>query len=569
MAFVRTLRVRSSSGQLHEYARIVENYRERGEQKQRIIANLGNVVTLKKNYKQILNGLLRVVGEKPLLFKDDLRNEANKEYGVYYVVAELWHLLKLDKAIGRFLKRKKAILDYGKWIRMMVTNKLSDPRSKLGIFEWLKGVWWPGHGFPSRLFDETLSSDEYERIAKVEVMKFYRALDYLLKMKVELEKHLYCELRNLFSMKVDLVFYDVTSSYFEGKGPDNFACEGYSRDHEPGKNQVVVGLIMCNGLPIGHEVFEGNRVDKKTVKEVLSKLKEQFEIERCIFVGDRGLVTKENLEELEKHGFESILALRKRRNNEIREILLEDGPPVYCRLNEGLEYREVKREDGLRYIVCRNPQVAKEHKKDREDDLKELEGQLDGLRRKVNSQKRPSIKKIIQRIEGILSHKHGRRLFDYKVDESTRKLSYWRREEELRLEEALDGVYILRTYERDLAPLDVVNAYKDLVDVERAFRTMKSVIDLRPFFHREEDRVRAHVFICVLAYLLNRIADRALKEAEIRLSAERAFESLKRIGIAIMEVGEERYGYVSKTTARQQEILSALGIKPPNRVLIP
>ncbi|MFQ6115789.1 MAG: IS1634 family transposase [bacterium] len=567
MAFVRTLKVTSSSGQIHTYARIVENYRAGKKRKQRVIANLGNVITLKKNYKQILNGLARVVGKESPLFKDDLKNKAVKEYGVCYVVGKLWELLKLNEVISRHLKKKRVSLDYAKWIQMMVTNKLSDPRSKLGIFEWLKGVWWPDHGFSPRVFDESLSHEE--KIKKVEVMKFYRALDYLLKMKAELEKHLYVEFRDLFSMKVDLVFYDVTSSYFEGNGPKDFAEKGYSRDHEPGKNQVVIGLIMCNGLPIGHEVFEGTRVDKKTVKEVLRKLKEQFEIDRCIFVGDRGLVSPENLKELEAHGFESILALKKRRNNEVKEILLEVEPSVYCRLNNELEYREVKGENGVRYIVCHNPEVGMEQREYREENLVELKSELAELKEKVNSQKRPQIKKIIRQVEEVLSHKHGHRFFDYKVDEKTRKLSYWRREEALKLEEALDGVYILRTCEPSLTPVQVIYAYKELVDVERAFRTMKSVIDLRPFFHRALDRIRAHVFICVLAYLLNRVVDLKLKKRGIKFSAERAFESLKRMSIAVMEVGNEEYGYVSEVTPRQWQILSALGIKSPDKVLMP
>ncbi|MEA3421779.1 MAG: IS1634 family transposase, partial [Acidobacteriota bacterium] len=524
MAFVRTLKVKSSSGQIHTYARIVENYRDRKKRKQRVIANLGNVTTLKKNYKQILNGLARVVGKEHPLFKDDLKNKAVKEYGVYYVVGKLWELLKLNSVISHFLEKEKVSLDYAKWIQMMVTNKLSGPKSKLGIFEWLKGVWWPDNGFDSRVFDESLSPLEHEKIRKVEVMKFYRALDHLLKMKVEVENHLYFEFRDLFNMKVDLVFYDVTSSYFEGNGPKNFAVRGYSRDHEPGKNQIVIGLIMCNGLPIGHEVFEGTRVDKKTVNEVLNKLKEQFEIEKCIFVGDRGMISPENLGELEAHGFESILALKKRRNNEVKEILLGPEPLIYCRLNKELEYREVKGENGLRYIVCHNPEVGKEQRKYREENLQELQSQLNKLKEKVNSQKKPQIKRIIRQVEEILSHKHGRRFFNYKVDEKTRKLSYWQKEESLKLEEALDGVYILRTCEPNLTPVRVIYAYKELIDVERAFRTMKSVIDLRPFFHRDWDRVRAHVFICVLAYLLNRVVDRALKKAGIKLSAERAYE---------------------------------------------
>ncbi|GFP25945.1 hypothetical protein HKBW3S25_01431, partial [Candidatus Hakubella thermalkaliphila] len=329
MAFIRTVKTRSSSGQVHEYVRIVEAYFEAGQRKQRVLANLGNLVSLRKDIKQIVKGLLRVAGERPLFFKEDLQNERVQEYGLVYVVQKLWAYLELGEAISKSLKAQKVQLDYERWIKMMVTNKLSDPTSKLGILEWLKGVWWPDHGFAPQLFNESLAPEEQEKLLKKEVMKFYRALDHLLKMKKPLEKHLYLRLRDLFSLKVDLVFYDVTSSYFEGQGPVSLAKEGYSRDHEPGKKQVLIGLILCNSLPIGHEVFEGNRVDKKTLKEILAKLKEEFEIDRCILVGDRGLISKENLEELENQDFESILALRKRRSREVKKVLKE-GAPIYC-----------------------------------------------------------------------------------------------------------------------------------------------------------------------------------------------------------------------------------------------
>lgn len=567
MAFIRTVKTRSSTGKVHEYVRIVESYFEDGKRKQRVIATLGNLAFLRKDIKGIINGLLRVVEEKPLIFKDDLRNEAVKEYGISYVAEKLWNSLELDETINGFLETKKASLSYEKWIKMMVLNKLSDPSSKLGIFEWLKGVWFKDHGFDEGVFDEFLEFENQKKILKKEVMKFYRALDYLLKMKEELEKHLYLKLRDLFSLKVDLVFYDVTSSYFEGEGPLGLAKKGYSRDKKPGKNQVVIGLIMCNGLPIGHEVFEGNRVDKKTVKEILSKLKKEFEIDRLIFVGDRGLVTKENLEELEKNGFESILALRKRRNKEVKKILKEDLP-IYCQVSEELEYREVEEED-LRYIICRNPRVATEQKRDREEDLAHLKEQLDNLRKKIASKKKLVVKTIIRQTEEILSHKHGRRFFDYKVDEKKREFSYWLKEEALLLEQGLDGVYILRTQEKDLTATEVIAAYKDLADVERAFRTMKSVVDLRPFFHRKEARVRAHVFICVLAYLLEKIIEKALKRANVKLSAEKALMSLKQMAVTVMKVDNESYGYVSESTFRQRQIFSALDIQLPTRVLMP
>jgi transposase len=172
---------------------------------------------LGKDIKQIVKGLLRVAEERPLLFKEDIQNERVQEYGLVYVVQKLWAYLEMGETLSKSLKAQKVQLDYERWIKMMVTNKLSDPTSKLGILEWLKGVWWPNHGFDPHLFKESLAPEEQEKLLKKEVMKFYRALDHLLKLKKPLEKHLYLRLRDLFSLKVDLVFYDVTSSYFEGE----------------------------------------------------------------------------------------------------------------------------------------------------------------------------------------------------------------------------------------------------------------------------------------------------------------------------------------------------------------
>jgi len=359
MAFIRTVKVKTSSGETEEYVRIVESYREGGKQKQRVIAHLGNIRSLKKDAKKIVNGLLRVVGEKSLTFASDGRLFRAKEYGVRFVVEALWDELGFNRLVKKRLRQSKADLDYSRWIRMMVVNKLSDPESKLGIFRWLNRVWWPGHGFQEKVLNESLDPEEQLELSRTEVMKFYRAMDYLFKMKEEIENHTYHLVRDLFHLKVDLIFYDLTSSYFEGAGPEDLAKKGYSRDHEPGKNQIVVGILMCNGMPIGHEVFEGNRVDKKTVKEISEKIKNQFKINRCIFVGDRGLISRENIKELEdEKKFESILALKKRRDKEVRRILFnKDRPLIFCRESEEFEWREVKGDDGIRYIICHNPSV--------------------------------------------------------------------------------------------------------------------------------------------------------------------------------------------------------------------
>jgi len=571
MAFVRTVKTTSKTGESYEYLRLVESYWDKGKRKQRVIAHLGNIAVLRKDIKQIVKGLLQKVGEKPLVFADDLRNEADKEYGVRYVASFMWQQLGLEGLIQKILQRKKVELDYGNWIKMMVVNKLSDPRSKLGIFEWLSRVWWPGHGFEEKVLEgkRKIEVEEKERLAKREVMKFYRALDHLLGMKKKIENHLYGRFRDLFHLAVDLVFYDLTSSYFEGEGPEGLACLGYSRDHEPGKSQVVIGLIMCNGLPIGHEVFEGNRVDKKTVKEILAKLKNQFKIKRCIFVGDRGLVSKENLEILEKdEEFESILALRKRRNNEVKEIMLGEEPLIYCRIEDDLEYREVLGQDGLRYMVCRNPEIAKEQREERQCDMAEIEKELEELKEKVESQKKPTLKKIIKSMEEILSHRHGHRLYRYELDEKNRNFQYFKKDEEIKLENELDGVYILRTYEQDLTPEEIIESYRDLQEVERAFRSLKTPLELRPFFHHKEERVRAHVFICVLAYTILKVVEKMLQDADIKFTGKKTFSLFKQMGVAVMKVGDESYAYVSEPTYMQQKILKALKIQSPSRIIM-
>ncbi|HCC68602.1 MAG TPA: hypothetical protein DEP99_01810, partial [Nitrospiraceae bacterium] len=212
-----------------------------------------------------------------------------------------------------------------------------------------------------------------------------------------------------------------------------------------------ISPYMCNGMPIGHEVFEGSRVDKKTVKEVLKDLKEKFEIGQCIFVGDRGLVTKENLEEIERHGFDSIIALRKRRNVEVKEIVLDATPHVYCIEGKELWWREVRNAEGIRYIVCRNPEVAELQRQMREENIMAIMDELNKIKGGIEKLKgKASLKRVVSQVGEVLWHKHGRRLIGYKVDEKDGRLSYWIKEESIKIEEALDGVYILRTEEQGM-----------------------------------------------------------------------------------------------------------------------
>ncbi|NTV19432.1 MAG: IS1634 family transposase [Bacteroidales bacterium] len=566
MAFIKVSKVKASTGRVHEYLKIVESVRENGKVKQKTVANLGNIAVLRKDIKQIVNGLLRACDQEPLTFAEDGTLIKTQEYGVRYVTESVWKDLELPVVINKYLRMCSAGLDYEKWILMMVVNKLSDPHSKLGIFRWLRGVYWPEHGFNSTVFSDEISETEYLSLTKREVNKFYTAMDHLISIKDEIEIHLYKRLRDLFSLEVDLVFYDLTSSYFEGNGPDDFAKLGYSRDKKPGNNQVVIGLIMCNGFPIGHELFEGNEVDKSTVKCALENLKRKYKINKCIFVGDRGLVTDENLNELEKHGFESIFALRRRRNEEVNKLLMLKR--IYCIEKANLYWYEAKEGD-IRYIVCKNPKMAELQKQSRENDIKILGEKLDNIKDKTEKLKKAGgLKKIIKAVEEVLRHNQGKRLIDYEIKEETGHLSYWLKEESVCLEDALDGVYVLRTGNDKMKAIEIIESYKDLIEVERAFRTMKSVLDLRPMYHWLEPRVRAHVLICYLAFLIERYVEQSLKKHNAGFSALSAFESLSQLGAATMEVKGQHYIYIGKPGWRNAVTLKALGLKTPNRCVI-
>jgi transposase len=205
----------------------------------------------------------------------------------------------------------------------------------------------------------------------------------------------------------------------------------------------------------------------------------------------------------------------------------------------------------------------------REENIKALMDELKKIKEGIEKLKgKASLKRVVSQVEEVLRHKHGRRLIGYKADEKDGRLSYWIKEESIKIEEALDGVYILRTEEQGMSAKEVIEAYKDLTDVERAFRTMKSALQLRPFYHWTEDRVRAHALICYLAFLIERYVERTLKHHNVGFSAETAFESLSQLGAAVMEVDEERYTYISEPSRRDRIIFNALGLKFPNRCVI-
>jgi transposase len=366
---------------------------------------------------------------------------------------------------------------------------------------------------------------------------------------------LYHRLRDLFSLKPDLVLYDITSTYFEGVGPHDFAKHGYSRDGKPQNVQVIVGVVMVAGWPIAHHVWAGNRIDNSTVQDVISDLRKRFEFGRLVFVGDRGMVTDENLEAITKdrHGF--LVGLKRRRNAKLDAWLDAVDETKWVDCPGGINTRERKtdpprtraqevpsRNPEMRVIVIDSDERRGYEQARREQAMERARQKLEKLKERVASGglKRPE--KIGAAVARIMQKYHGYRYFEWKLRDGTLEFSESRTHFER--EQRIEGKYVIATSEKGLSVLDAVAMYKELTEVESGFRQLKDVMALRPIYHQIESRVKAHIFVAALALLVQRLLGRRLKEAGVDLSPARALQALSTVRLVTfrLEGRPERRG---------------------------
>jgi len=556
-----------AKGKLYRYVKIVENYWYKGQSRQKVLANLGSLEKFKhKELEKLIKGLCHIC-EREDLNVQNLKNQGSPHYGDILLARHLWKELGLDTLITDYMKSTEVKIPVELCSFLMVANRLIDPLSKLAVFSWYK---------------EKVYLKELEN-THLSLHEFYRSMDYLEKMKKNLEKDLYYKLCNLFTLKLNLVFYDTTSSYFEGEGP-SIAKHGKSKDHRPDKHQIIIGLLVTDeGVPIAHEVFEGDETDKATVVKTINDLKKRFHLKRVIFVSDRGMVSQANLDYIKEQGFSYIVTLKKRRLNEAKKAidatfpLLEEKRKSYEEEKESQNEKEAKKEtllfseyqgkDKVIYLVCLNPEKKKDDKLYREERIKKGKRNLEKIRRSVEKGKLKSREKILKRATLSLD-KTNRRYFHY----SSLKdglFSYSLAEETLKEEERLDGIFIIKTTAFDLSSEELIQQYKNLSGVETAFKEIKDFLHLRPIRHYQDERVRAHVFICVLAYLLEKIIEKKLAKTDLSISAREALDKLDDIRLAKNQIGERVFLCPAQGTSIHRKILKVMGVGKIPPILSP
>jgi len=530
--FLRRCRYRYK-GEVREYAQIVENYRdERGKVKQRIVKSLWRIDS-EADWERAKKLLGRLKAGEKLVTLSDLKIKRCLEFGPLYVAEKVWEDLGMPKILEGPTTPKRRF-DFGKVVFLLTVNRLSEPKSELRAYEWIQ---------------EEAFVEGKEEIAE---QHLYRALDLLVANKTKIERAIFNRLKR--SIDLSKVFYDLTSSYFEGN-TCVLAEFGYSRDKKLGKKQLVLGIVLADGLPIAHFVFPGSTTDKTTLRQTIEYLKREFKLERVIFVGDRGLVSEENLEFLEQAGLEYILATKRRTGELVRELTMEELT-ARDKIEEWLYAREVRREGNRRFILCLNSEVREQTLEELDHLRVEAEEKLERLGAKLAGSKKRGdlLNKLVKRTIGNAS-----KFFEWELSDG--KFSYSLRKAVWNYERAIAGRFLLVTTAR-LSQSETMLAYKQLAQIERVFQELKSFVRLRPIFHRKESRVKAHVFVCVLALLLE-----AMMQKKLNVPARRALQKLKRVRVAMMDVEGEEVGVLTELDEEQMRILKELEVETPPRIL--
>ena len=410
-----------------------------------------------------------------------------------------------------------------------------------------------------------------------QLKQWYRTLDQLLAHKSDIEHALYLTLRDLFSLQVDMVFYDLTSTYFEGRGPPEKGANGHSRDGKPRNPQVLVGLVMVDGWPIAHHVFNGNWRDAKTVPEVLDDLEQRFGLKRVVFVGDRGMVTSHNLALVREHGHGYIVGRNRRRSGEVFDYIQSaTGPWIECPV--GIVAREkatppktlvqevASKEPGVRVFVVHSDERAAYESRHRTKAMDRVRVRLEKLAQRVANGRLKAPEKIGAAAARILARNHGHRYYGWAYEGGV--FRFFEHPVHFTREQAYEGKYVIQTEEQNLSAVDAVRLYKELSEVERAFADLKDVLDMRPIYHQTDERVQAHIFVAALAFLLHRAIEKKLKAARLHLSATEALRALRSVRVVDIDLGNgTTKRSVTRGTQRAASVLRALAITdldPPN-----
>jgi transposase len=471
----------------------------------------------------------------------ELRFLQSRPMGGAWALDGLWRVLAVDRTLERLLEGRRLDPRAERVIFAMVANRALEPLSKLAASKWVcERAWIAG-------------------LAELDEDACYRAMDWLLEVEEELAEAVYFATADLLNLEVDLLFFDTTSTYFErdegdvlqgedGERLPGFRTYGKSKDHRPDLPQVVIGMAVTRtGIPIRVWCWPGNTNDQELIRQVKDDLR-AWKLARVVWVADRGFQSAENRRYLQRAGGHYILGEKLRGNNkEAQAALARQGR--YHTVAGNLRVKQVIIDDGTmrdRFVVCHNPEEAQRDRHIREQLLAQLTEAIAGSDQLAAAER--------AQLHGELQAKRGIKRFLRQTKNGLLRID----RAAVSAEAHLDGKFLLRSSDPTLTVEDIALAYKQLLEIERAWRDIKTTLDLRPIHHRKEDRIRAHVLLCWLALLLIRIAETHTEQTWRNLRDE-----LQRMHLGTFTGPAGTSQQRTELTPAQRDILRAMGVAQP------
>ena len=559
--YVRTTPRRNKDGSVVRYLQLAHNVWDPEKKRSRteVLYNFGREdETSRAALERLAGSLSRYLSSSPdpqaALFTaagEGFTYEGSRPLGGTYVLDALWRRLGIEASLRRLLEGKRRDSSAERVLFALVASRALAPSSKLAAAHWA-------------------SEDVHiAGLAEVTDDACYRAMDWLLEVQGELEKEVFHEVANLLSLEVDLLFFDTTSTYFERDEADEpvardergevlaaeeegeaarlsgFRSYGRSKDHRDDLPQVVVGMAVTReGIPVRVWSWPGNTADSALIRQVKEDLR-GWTLSRLVWVADRGFASAENRRFLRRGDEHYILGEKLRSGSaEAKAALARAGR--YQEVAGNLRVKEVRISEGERFVICHNPQGAERDAAVRERLLARL-GEMIAGSDKLSVTKRAELR-------GVISTKPGLARFLRTTAGGLLRLDA----EAIAAEEKLDGKYLLRSSDPTLSAADIALGYKQLLEVERGWRDMKQLLDLRPVYHRREDRIRAHVVLCWLALLLVRVIETSCEASWPQLRHE-----LEKLRLGSFRGAAGSFSQRSEITAAQRAILAQLQMSAP------
>jgi transposase len=535
--YIRTIKRKNKDGSSVEYVQLAHNVwnKEKGFAQAQVLYSFGRREELDIDaIKRLVNSLCRFLEPQDEISAksagDDLKFIKARPSGGAYVLRQLWKRLNIENRLETVLKDRSFTAPIKDALFAMVANRALAPSSKLAIEQWVAE-------------DVFLGTEE-----DLQVQHFYRAMDFLLTHAEDIQQEVFWSTASLLNLTVDLIFFDTTNTYFEidEPGPSEFKAYGKSKDKRDDLPLVTIGLAVTReGIPVKCWILPGNQHDAKTVDQIQKDLN-AWNIGRVVWVMDRGMSSDENRRILQRAGGQYILG-EKLRGVHLNEAALKH-PGRFKVIKDNLHVKEVFAGEGTsrrRYVVAYNPEQAKVDRINREKILDRLRCELDALN---NPKRRKSSKAQCNVLLNKSMGRYVKELKSGKLKIDTAKIKQ---------EEKLDGKYLLSTSDQHLSADDIALGYKQLLEVERAFRTLKGSLSLRPIYHSKDDRVRSHVLLCWLSLLLIRIV-----EVETGMTWPKIKRTMQRLHLVEFLTKDGRILQHTELTVDQRNMLNKLGIKP-------